>query len=58
MKGEWRTNKEELSLELTKLISEKLITTNKFTENAGNLPKAIVEAYNFIYDNIKAHSEQ
>ncbi len=51
-------NKEELSLELTKLISEKLISTNAYSENAGNYPKAIVEAYNFIYDNIKDCSEQ
>lgn len=51
-------SKEELALELTKLISEKTVATNSYTDNAGNLPKAIVEAYNYIYENIKDCSEQ
>lgn len=46
-------SKEEISLELMKLIAEKLVVANSYTENSGNLPKAITDAYNYIYENIK-----
>ena len=46
-------SKSELSLELVKLIAEKLVATNAYTDDAGNLPKAITDAYNYIFDNIK-----
>lgn len=45
-------SKEEIALELTKVISEKVLSGLSYSENAGRADKAIVEAYNYIYENI------
>lgn len=50
-------NKEELALELTKIISEKIVSGLAYTESSRNPEKALVDAYNYIYENIK-FSEQ
>ena len=49
--------KEEIALELTKVISEKILSGLVYTENCGRPEKAIADAYNYIYENIKL-SEQ
>lgn len=49
--------KEEITLELVKVVSEKIMSGLTYTDNSGRPDKAIVDAYNYIYENIK-FSEQ
>ncbi len=49
-------SKDEIALELTKLISEKVLSGIAYTDNSGHPEKAIAEVYNYLYENIK-HSE-
>lgn len=45
--------KSELALELTKLVSEKIIALNRYGENSANPEKDLTAAYNYILENIK-----
>lgn len=46
-------NKSEIALELTKLISDKIISATRYTDNSANPEKALTDAYNYILENIK-----